>query len=279
MLLPEVFSEIIKPNFNFIEKRIREGIPESKISEELGVNRHVWRQCKNRFPDFVSFLESLKGPNSTYHIKVAPFYDKIEEWICGGISERVIASRLDIDVHDFYTFKKVYPEFGEFILRCNAEADGIVEGSMFKNANGYTYEEKKESVEEGEFIYKNGEQVFLTDSSGNFILKDGKKIPKRKPGKIKIEKTTKYQGPNYSAGSFWLINRQKKKWSLRADSNQFINPGEAARAIKESLDEMEQTVPKLPELTPFEQVQEGLRKITKEDALKLKEMLEALLQY
>ncbi len=270
-----IYEQTIKPNFHVIRDMLSAGKTEANICKELNVNILVWRSCKRHFSDFVRLIEESSDNRSNYYTKVLPFIDRIEGYLLEGITEHQIAKLLDIFPDDFTLYKKVYPEFGEFVFKCKEAVDCVVEHAMFKAAKGYTYEEKKESIEEGEVIYnKEGDVIYQTNSDGTFKLKDGKKIPKRKHGKVKVERTKKEYAPNVAAGQFWLSNRKRNEWAIRSDSNHFVNAGEAARAIKESLADMEETIPKIPDQTPFETITSNITDLSPEELEKLKDTLE-----
>lgn len=103
-----------------------------------------------------------------------------------GLTDKEMASVLEIDVSTFGNWKNDFPEFLESIKKGKDIADANVAKSLYERANGYEYEEvRKEKGKSGEYEVD------------------------------KTTKTTKHIAPDVGAIAFWLKNRRGKKWNDR----------------------------------------------------------------
>lgn len=89
-------------------------------------------------------------------------------------------------------------EFSCTLKELKAEADEMVEASLFKRATGYSHEEEKVFVYEGEII---------------------------------THKTIKHYPPDSTAIIFWLKNRNPKEWRDKIDHGLEGKDGEAINII------------------------------------------------
>ena len=110
----------------------------------------------------------------------------VECWARDGLTDKQIATNLNISEDTFYEYKKKYPEFSEFLKRGKEVVDYEVENSLLKRALGYEYEEKTY-----ETVYD--------DHQGAYIEKLTKRV-------------TKQVAPDTTAQIFWLKNRKPKVW-------------------------------------------------------------------
>ena len=102
-----------------------------------------------------------------------------------GLIDDEIADRMGIVRSTFYKWKKEKKEFSDAIKMGKEPADAQVKASLFKRANGYTYEEKQVEVR---------------------MDKEGNQLPAR------IVTTEKTMAPDVTAQIFWLKNRKPADW-------------------------------------------------------------------
>ncbi len=244
MFIADIYKTRIEPRLNELRQALIDGKERKDIMEEFDVTEHEWKTIKKTYPEVISIIEEVKGERSDYYKKVVPRFDDIEGFIYEGLNQKEIANRLGVSSSTLKIYKGIYPEFEDFLNECYDIANNRVVGAAYKRAIGYNYEEKKEMIEEGEQLFdKEGEPIYLKDQDGNFILKNGKKVPKRKPGKVKVEKITKHMSPDSNMISFWLTNRDPSNWSSRRDNSEVFDPLEAAKVIRETIKTMDSTVP------------------------------------
>lgn len=111
-----------------------------------------------------------------YETHVKPKLLLIEAWARDGLTDKMIATNLDISEDSFYKYKKEHPEFSESLKRGKEEIDVMVENALLKSALGYEYDEEE--------LTKMGDIVTLR----------------------------KQAHPNTTALIFWLKNRKSKEW-------------------------------------------------------------------
>ena len=110
----------------------------------------------------------------------------VECWARDGLTDKQIATNLNISEDTFYEYKKKYSEFSESLKRGKEVVDYEVENSLLKRALGYEYEEKTY-----ETIYDEHQEKYI------------EKLTKR---------VTKQVAPDTTAQIFWLKNRKPKVW-------------------------------------------------------------------
>lgn len=278
ILLADLYEQKIEPRLDQIKAMLLDGKSKSEIYTFLDISNYEWKFSKMRFPELREIIEEVKGKTSDYYVKIVPFMEEIEKWIYAGFDDISLCKKLGVSNSMYLHYKNVYPEFKKFTEDCKEIADTKVEGAMFKNSIGFEYQEKKETIEEGELLFdKEGKPKWKEDSNGNLILNsEGKKVQMRRPGKIKIERTTKQSVPNVTAGTFWLTNRQKQKWSLKHDQIE-IDTKETARAIHDSLTAMQETIPNAPDIRPLDKAMMDLKELDKKDLMRLRDLVGDLL--
>lgn len=106
----------------------------------------------------------------------------VQGWARDGLTDDQIAKNLGICLTTLYEWKNKYAEFAQAIKKSKEVADREVESSLFKRANGYTYEE----------IIYNGD------------------------GEI-VKRITKEVQPDVTAQIFWLKNRKPAEWRDKQD--------------------------------------------------------------
>lgn len=109
---------------------------------------------------------------------------RIAAWKRNGLTEEAIAEKLGISLKSFCRAKKdpiVKDDLMAALNNSKELADFTVENSLYKRANGYDYEEVKETY----------------DGHGNLI---------------KREVQTKHVAPDTGAQVFWLKNRCPDVW-------------------------------------------------------------------
>lgn len=99
-----------------------------------------------------------------------------------GVSEEKIAELFDIHESQIEKWKKQYPLFKEAIEDGYTDADAAVLSAVYQSAIGYTHDE---------------ERLFMWD--GEIIRAD----------------TVKHYKPDMKAAELWLTNRQKDHWKKR----------------------------------------------------------------
>lgn len=110
-----------------------------------------------------------------YDTHVKPKLLLIEAWCRNGLTDKMIATNLDISEESFYKYKREHAEFADTLKSGKEVIDTMVENALLKAALGYGYEETKETA-------------------------DG------------FERMNKVAHPNTTALIFWLKNRNQKDW-------------------------------------------------------------------
>ena len=272
MSAQELFEDRIQPHLFNVRKALEEGKSTREVCEMLEISMSEWRFCLNYVAELVTLVEKIKGQNSKFYTHVLPQYNQIEKVILEGFTMGQVASSIGMGSQSFSRYIRSYPHFKDFIDGCKHERDQRVAGALYKRAIGYEYEEKKESIEEGDYLYDNkGKPVYELMENGDFKLKNGKKIHSRKKGKIKAEKTTKMLHGDVHAQEFWLVNRSDE-WS-RKDNEIEIDPAEIARQIQDSLTLMEDTVPVLPEESGRARIMDAISKMSVDETRAITETM------
>lgn len=120
-----------------------------------------------------------KGRPSKYNATWAPLMAK--RFATLGMNERDIAKEMGIAESTLNKWKKDHPEFAKELKKGKEEPIHIVENSLYKNAQGYYVEEKKE--------------VF--DGDGNLKY---------------YEVYTKWMRPDNGSMAFYLTNKDGENW-------------------------------------------------------------------
>ena len=92
----------------------------------------------------------MAGRNGKYETHVKPFFEKIEELLNKGASEKQVAEALGISYASFNNYKRDYPELDELCSKPRTELIGELRSALVKKALGFTYEEKKQYITEDE---------------------------------------------------------------------------------------------------------------------------------
>ncbi len=121
-----------------------------------------------------------------YESHIQPRLIEIRYWVRNGISEKDIASKLDISYSGFCEHKKAHSELANALVLKRDVVDGMVEEALLKTALGYTTEEK---------TYEYG-----------IDRKTKQKI------EVLVERKVKDVSGNFSAQKFWLEKRRKEQW-------------------------------------------------------------------
>lgn len=259
----DLFDEMIKPHLAVVRQMMQDNRTTREICNMLKVDMGIWKLCRRHCPELAQVVEDIKGQNSVFYEKVLPFFDDIEEWMVAGFTMSQIQEKLGLRGNPFRIYTKIYPYFKEFLEHCQELKNERIKDSVYKRANGYLYEEKKESIEEGEYIYDNdGKEVYETNPDGSVKMKDGRPVHKRKKGKIKLEKTTREMPSDISAATIYLAN--ESNWT-RKDKEDERDPIKVAEDIKQYLEEMDSKVPEAPKMTNMERVMDLLSNMTKNE--------------
>jgi len=129
------------------------------------------------------------GRPDKYNDEVRPKLDLIVGWARDGLTDELIAKNLGIGLSTLYKYKTLHIELVEALKKGKEVSDYEVENSLFKSANGYTYDE---ITQENKFI--EGEWQLVT---------------------TKI--VTKNVQPNATSMIFWLKNRKPNQWRDRKE--------------------------------------------------------------
>lgn len=107
-------------------------------------------------------------------------------WAASGLTDDDIATNMGIVRSTLNEWKNKYSDISDTIKKNKEQADYIVEGSLFKRANGYKYEEVTE-------------ECIFNKETEKYELKVTKRVTKEVP-------------PDVGAAMAWLKNRQPNKW-------------------------------------------------------------------
>jgi hypothetical protein len=129
---------------------------------------------------------------SGYHSKVEDKLDLVRGWARDGLNNKQIAKNLGIDESTLYDYQNKFTEFAKSLKKGKEVSDYEVENSLFKSANGFTYDE-------------------VTKESRLVDTVDGKPIYDLVITKI----VTKQVQPNPTSMIFWLKNRKTEQWRDR----------------------------------------------------------------
>lgn len=82
-----------------------------------------------------------KGRKSKYDTIIKPRLDEITEMLKIGATDKEIAENLDISPQTFCEYKKLYPEFNEFIIKGRKRPITQIKAALYNRAVGYDYQE------------------------------------------------------------------------------------------------------------------------------------------
>lgn len=117
-----------------------------------------------------------------------------------GATNAELAEHFKVDVKTIHNWRDAHEEFDKKVEAGKDFADSLVAESMFKSAMGF------HTITEITERQSDGENNTDTENNNVVVLKSIKGIP-----------------PNYSAQSFWLRNRQPKKWKEKIELEQELN--------------------------------------------------------
>ena len=86
------------------------------------------------------------GRKSKYESHIKPKFEKIDEWLNDGASEKQCAQSLGVSYATWNNYKNQYEEFNEL---CSKPRTGLVDSlrsTLVKRAMGFQYEEKKQYI-------------------------------------------------------------------------------------------------------------------------------------
>jgi hypothetical protein len=131
---------------------------------------------------------------SRYTTEVKHKLDLVTGWAREGLSNEQIAKNLGINTATLYDYQNKFTEFANALKKGKEVSDFEVENSLFKSANGYTYDE-------------------TTQESRLIDTIDGKPIY----GLVVTKIVTKQVQPNPTSMIFWLKNRKPNLWRDRKE--------------------------------------------------------------
>jgi hypothetical protein len=113
------------------------------------------------------------------------FPDQIRAIMMNGMDEDDISEVFDISRRQLGIWKAQYPHFKKAVEAGYTDADAAVLNALFQTATGYTHDEEKIMMWDGEVIRAD---------------------------------TIKHYKPDVQAIKLWLTNRQQKNWSDRRET-------------------------------------------------------------
>lgn len=119
--------------------------------------------------------------------------EQIEKWAKLGLSDRQIAKNMGIGRSTFYEWKKKYKDISDTLDKGKAIVNEEVENALLKKALGFKYKEQQ-AIKVKEIYY---------DEKGRKCQKEDVKI-------VEVEKEVP---ADTVAIKFWLVNREKERWS------------------------------------------------------------------
>jgi predicted DNA-binding protein (UPF0251 family) len=119
--------------------------------------------------------------------------EQIEKWARLGLSDRQIAKNMGIGRSTFYEWKKKYKDISDTLDKGKAIVNEEVENALLKKALGFKYKEQQ-AIKVKEIYY---------DEKGRKCQKEDVKI-------VEVEKEVP---ADTVAIKFWLVNREKERWS------------------------------------------------------------------
>ena len=115
----------------------------------------------------------------------------LSTWAKLGLTDENIAHNMGINVYTLYTWKNKYNEIRESLTHAKAIADSIVENSLYKRANGFSYEEVTKTN-----VYN--------ETTEEYEMRVTKVV-------------TKMVIPDTTAQIYWLKNRKPSSWRDKHD--------------------------------------------------------------
>lgn len=94
------------------------------------------------------------GRNGKYETHVKPFFDKIDDLLNKGASEKQVADVLNISYAAWNKYKAEYPELRELCQKPRTKLIEELRSVLIKTALGFTYEEKTQYITEDENGHK-----------------------------------------------------------------------------------------------------------------------------
>lgn len=119
--------------------------------------------------------------------------EQIEKWARLGLSDRQIAKNMGIGRSTFYEWKKKYKDISDTLDKGKAIVNEEVENALLKKALGFKYKEQQ-AIKVKEIYY---------DEKGRKCQKEDVKI-------VEVEKEVP---ADTVAIKFWLVNRERERWS------------------------------------------------------------------
>lgn len=134
------------------------------------------------------------GRKNVYDSKIKPKFEYIKAQLGKGASEKQVAKAIGVGYSTWLNYKATNQEFSEF-LKNDVDRSELVDdlrSALIKKALGFSYEEKKVTVQE-------------------IQLEDGEtKIPAKV---IRTETMTKFSPPDVASINLALKNYDKENWS------------------------------------------------------------------
>ena len=118
------------------------------------------------------------------------FPDRVREMAEEGLTDNEMWLQLKISKVSFYNYQDKHPEFREAIVEGKRSPNKRVEKKLIDRCLGYDYEETHTSQK---------------------ILGNGRTV-------TSVKKIKKHIPPDVLAIKFWLINRDKKRWNIKSDT-------------------------------------------------------------
>jgi len=130
-----------------------------------------------------------------YKSRVLPKIHLVKGWARNGLTDKQIASNLNIAESTFYSFLRGHQDMKDLLRSAREDAEIIVENALFKRAIGYRYDEVTRELHK--------------DKDEEFVLGITKKVRKEVQGDV-------------GAQQYWLEHRAPKRWEKNVSPE--INP-------------------------------------------------------
>ena len=106
------------------------------------------------------------GRPSKYETHVKPYIKDIRKWVKAGATDEEIAKGLGVALSTLSSYKNQFSELSEAFARGRVNVVLDIKAAMLKKALGFTYEEKKQYIKQGE----DGEKTQYTEINQRYCV-------------------------------------------------------------------------------------------------------------
>jgi len=96
---------------------------------------------------------------SKYESHIVPYFDEIRAWRQEGLSEKDIMKKLNVAKDAWYKYKKAYTDFSDLLIESKQKLVNELTKSLWKEAQGFEYEEVETLIEESYLGVKKKKKV------------------------------------------------------------------------------------------------------------------------